>query len=85
MTPDRPDRNAIHASYWQFDPATEEEAEVEAMDSRVSVVRGDVDRVLLAVRGKPGRRYEAGDAAWLEMTDAEALRLIERVAAALRA
>jgi hypothetical protein len=84
MKPDRPDRDAIHASYWQFDPDDAGDPEVAAMDSRLSLVRSE-DHVLIAERGKPGRRYEAHDAAWLELTDAEALRLIERLAAALRA
>jgi hypothetical protein len=39
--------------------------------------------VLIAARGKQGRRHEAGDSVWLEMTDAEALRLIARLAAAV--
>jgi hypothetical protein len=79
---ERPDRNPIRASYWQWDP-DEDEAEVEAMESALSFVRSDNDRVLIAVRGKPRRRYERRDAAWLELTDTEALRLIERLAATL--
>lgn len=82
MSRDGVDRNPIQVSYWQFDPE-EEDAEVEAMSAAVSFHRSDEDRVLLAVRGKPRRRYEKGDSAWLELTDAEALRLIERLAAKL--
>jgi hypothetical protein len=78
----RVDRNAVQASFWQFDPDTEEEPEVEAMPSSLSIVR-DEDRVLIAVRGKQGRRHETGDSVWLEMSDTEAVRLIARLATAV--
>lgn len=81
--PEKPERNPVRVSYWQWDPA-EEDPEVEAMDAALSTMRSDDDRVLLAVRGKPGRRYEQHDAAWLELTDAEVLHLIERLTATLR-
>lgn len=54
------------------------------MPAAVSIMRSDDDRVLLAVRGQPRRRYEPHDAAWLELTDAEALHLIQRLTATLR-
>lgn len=82
MATDRPDRNPVRASYWQWDPE-EEDSEVEAMDAALSFIRSDDDRVLIAVRGKPGRRYEKRDSAWLELEDAEVLRLIARLAALL--
>lgn len=80
---DRPDRNPVRASYWQWDPE-EEDPDVTAMPAALSFVRSDQDRVLIAIRGKPGRRYERKDAAWLELEDDEVLRLIERLAAMLR-
>lgn len=80
---DRPDRNPVPVSYWQWDP-DEEDATVEAMDSVLSFVRSDTDRVLIAVRGKPRGRYEKKDSAWLELTDEAALHLIERLSASLR-
>lgn len=84
---DRPDRNAVVASYWQFDPEADGDAEVEAMPAAISFSRSEIGedaRVMLSVRGKPGRRYERHDSAWLELTDAEALHLIQRLSAALQ-
>jgi hypothetical protein len=72
-------RKPTMASLWVFTPG-DPDPDVEAMDARVEVVRSEVDRVNLTVRGKPGRRYEDGDSVWLEMTDNEALRLIGDIA-----
>lgn len=83
MKPDRPDRNPVKASFWQFDPKVPD-PEVEAMPAALSLVRSE-GYVLIAVRGKPGRSYEKGDSVWLELTDTETVRLIERLAAALTA
>lgn len=90
---ERVNRDAVKASYWQFNPEPEPwmEAydpadggiEVEAMPSAVSVIRNDEEHVLLSVRGKPGKRYEKTDSAWIELEDVEALRLIKRLADAL--
>lgn len=82
MKAERPDRNPVKASFWQFDPERED-PDVEAMDAAISFVRSEEGLVLLAVRGKPGRNYEKKDSVWLELTDAETLRLIERLAATL--
>lgn len=79
------ERKPVMASFWQFDPDTEEEGpQVEAMDAALAFHRGDEDRILVAVRGKDRGRYEHGDSVWLEFTDAQALRFIERMAATLR-
>lgn len=83
-TATRVDRNAVKASFWQFDPTTEEEMVwVEAMEASLSLDRTDDDRILIAVRGKPNGRYEHGDSVWLELSDAEAIRLIQRLAGTL--
>lgn len=79
----RVDRDAVKASFWQFDPTTEEEPLVEAMEASLSLDRTDDDRVLIAVRGKPGSRHEPGDSVWLELSDAETIRLIQRLAGTL--
>lgn len=81
------------ASYWQFDPEGRididgsrmdpSEAEVEAMPARVTVERTDDARVMVMVRGKPRKRYERHDSAWLEFDDKEAVALIADVAKAL--
>jgi hypothetical protein len=55
-------RKPTMASLWVFTPG-DPDPDVEAMDARVEVVRSEVDRVNLTVRGKPGRRYEDGDTA----------------------
>lgn len=79
-------RKPVMASFWQFDPEScKEDAQVEAMPAALNCGRSDEDRILIAVRGKPGARYEPGDSVWLELTDAEALRLIQRIALALGA
>ena len=82
MKADRPDRNPVKASFWQFDPE-EDDPQVEAMDAALSCLRSEEDLVLLSVRGKPGRNYEKKDSVWLELTDTEVVRLIERLAATL--
>lgn len=78
----RPDRDHVRASYWQFD--VEGETEVEALDCALSFLRGDVDKVLISVRGRSGKtRYEKHDAAWLELDDDQVVRLIQRLAETL--
>jgi hypothetical protein len=76
------DRNAVRASFWQWDPTHDGDADVEAMDASLSLVRND-GMVLIAVRGKPGRRHEARDSVWLELEDHEVVHLIARLAASL--
>jgi hypothetical protein len=76
-------RNAIVGSLWIFDPTTEEEAQVEAMPCGVTATNNGDGHVLIAARGKPGRRYETGDSVWLEMTPDQALRLIGQLAGAM--
>jgi len=76
----------IMLSYWQFNPEEDlpsEEPEVTAMPSKVEIERSDEGLLMMTIRGKPGKRYEKHDSAWLEIEDAQALRLIERLAGAL--
>lgn len=79
----RIERNPVMASFWQFDPE-EDDAQVEAMYAALTFHRSDEGRVLVSVRGKVRGRYEKGDSAWLEFTDDQIIRLIERLAATLR-
>jgi hypothetical protein len=78
----RVERNPVMASFWQFNP-TSEDPEVEAMAAALSFVRSESDRVNVTVRGKPRRHYELGDSVWLEFEDAQAIRFIARMAATL--
>lgn len=76
-------KNPLMASLWQFEPG-EPDPQVEAMTAALAVRRTDDDRILVSARGKVRNRWEKGDSVWLELTDTQALMLIERVAAALQ-
>lgn len=77
-------RRGVWASLWVFDPTDcVDEPQVEAMPVKIEVSRNDEDRIIVTARGKPGARYEPDDSVWLEMTDADMMKLIEQGAKAL--